>query len=110
MNTSARRASMKTLTGLGLGEMVEVREVPLELTSSSLSGSNLRRGEVVQCLGHNNGDVIVARADGSRSSIPAGLGRAIYVRPFELYESPDILLLNVGAGQQTGGPLGGAQA
>jgi len=89
MPSPSYRVPVRSLSVISLGEMVEIREIPIEFDAAFPLA--LRRGEVVQCLGHEDGSVTVARADGSRTSVPHDLGRLVQVRPFDAYGVDDLL-------------------
>lgn len=82
------RMPTPSLAGLDLGDIVEIRVILFDLVRSHCWGMNIAVGDVVQCLGTKNGHVLVARADGSRTSVPEECAAFIGVEPFELFESP----------------------
>lgn len=72
-----------TLADADPGDLIRVRLTLFEFVSHSCWGIDLQPGEVLQCLDQEDGQVLVARRDGSRLTIDADCARFVAVEPFQ---------------------------
>jgi hypothetical protein len=90
--------SSRSLADSSPGDLLKVRLIAFEFSSTPCWRIRLRAGDVIQCLDSDPEQTIVARANGEELTIPEGCARFITVDTLQSHLTPPALSEDTGEG------------